>query len=244
VLLVHDDSEEEWAGIGEPPLWSPEVLARLGAEGVVCRIPTHEFRRSSRNDGESADEYRLRRDRSRWASERALLEGLFRAEPDLCVCDSYMTILSPQFLAELQVPIVNVHPGSTKNEGGAAILGATPTRDAFTRARHGFIIVDDKAKRFHPAGAEIVNAHYQGEPRRVVRVPRASTTGITVHFVEEEVDRGRVVAFGEVGIDEEIQSEDHLRARIYELKPRVLREAVSNLVRDGVIGSRLRGASA
>jgi formyltetrahydrofolate deformylase len=97
------------------------------------------------------------------ASEERLLEVLGR-EYDLIVLARYMQILSPEFLARISTPIINIHhsflpafagadPYAQARERGVKLIGAT-AHYVNEELDAGPIIEQDTARITHRAGAE------------------------------------------------------------------------------------------
>jgi len=160
--------------------------------------------------------------------ETALLRILNKSGCEAGVCDSYMTIFGTGFLGVASPVMINLHPGITTGNHPAQLLGPTPNRDAYTRARFGYIIVDDKARVFWPTGSP-QDVEYEGRTRRAISVPKIAETGVTAHHIEKAVDRGQVIAQASYSFNAAAESEDSLRARNHALKLSVLKAALEKV---------------
>jgi len=225
--IVVDDDNFEFARAWKTPLWnlkSNTAVPRVGwlTEPRLHRVSTKCLREKAGLLGQ-ADRAALREE-----VESTLLGILNTTAAEVGVCDSYMTVFGSKFLSRAKRVLINLHPGLTTENHPAKLLGPTPNRDAYTRARFGYIIVDDKARAFWPEGVphEIV---YDGQTRRAIAVPRLAETGVTAHHVEKAVDRGRVIAQSSYYFDPELESEDSLRSKNYALKLPVLKAALEKV---------------
>lgn len=126
--------------------------------------------------------------------EAEIKRELQNRKVDLIISDSYLSLFGPTLLDEYGLRILNIHPAITAKHDPNRLPGVTPTRDAYTRAVFGYIIVDDKRDRdtTWPMGTP-VRVEFEGKARDVIYVTRTNVTGVTVHVVTEEIDGGPVV---------------------------------------------------
>ena len=193
VSVIVDDTdaqfEREW-GVAE--LWprNLEVCVtnfegrsqRYSLGDLMVRIPSLWTRIKERDQKATAkSEY-----------EQIIVDHLREKDVDLLVSDSYTRIIGPTLLDAYGGRILNVHPAITQVGDPDRLPGITPTRDAFTRAVHGYVIIDDKHAVDLPEG-EVIEVEYRGGRHSAVRVPQSSLTGVTVHQVTDRVDNGPVV---------------------------------------------------
>lgn len=184
--------------------------------------------------------------------ERTVTKSLTEKNVDLLVSDSHLSILldpsthpAPDglLLSVYNGRAINVHPAITALDNPNRLPGVTPTRDAYTRASYGWIIVDDKHAVDHPAG-EVFQVDYQGKSRTAVRVPRSYTTGVTVHEMIGAVDNGTVVYAASHELQQSGLTYESIRAKNYVLKNRILPEAIVRYAKQDSFQQRLRKAKA
>lgn len=180
--------------------------------------------------------------------EQRIVDALKKAKVDLLVSNSYTNIIGPCLLGAFKGRIINIHPAITSQDNPCRLPGVTPTRDAFTRATKGFVIVDDK-KSVSLEGEEI-NVDYEGETRKAVKFDEEHrySHGVTVHVVTAGVDEGPPILTKTYDLREHFRLEDSengekpllteegIREFNYNLKPSVLSEAIMKYVeRDDVL---------
>lgn len=169
--------------------------------------------------------------------EERICAALREAEVDLLVSNSYTNIIGPRLLGEYRDRIINIHPAITHQDNPCRLPGVTPTRDAYTRATEGFVIVDDK-KSVSLDGEE-VQVTYEGEQRKAVKFSEEHryTHGVTVHVITAGVDEGPPILtkeydmrdyFNVNGSDpsKPMLTQEGIRNFNYKMKPSVLTEAI------------------
>ena len=225
----HDECAAAWSGA---PLWPEALAVPSGMGGALrplaelrTRVGSGAVRRVRRLPGESEGAWRGRRLEEKRAHERPLADALAACAVDLVLTDSYMVVFEGDMLDAFDGRMLNVHPGVTIPDHPARLVGATPTRDAFTRARHGWVIVDDKRAVEAPEGETIVVV-WEGRERRAVRVPPVAATGVTVHVVTREVDAGAPVACADWSFDPATATPESIRHRNYEIKREIVPRAL------------------
>lgn len=194
-MVFCDDTQEEFDSVRNMvSRWPFEIKVPVNGNGtipkdtplenILVRVPSQPWRRI-RNKEQKAQ--------AKHEYEQQIFNNLALNGVDIVVMDSYMSIVGPTLLNEYGRRILNIHPAITDKHSPYKLLGNNPTRDAYTRAKHGFVIVDDKkAKETWPQG-EKVTVQYEGKNRQAVLVPKIPVTGVTVHVVDELIDHGSVV---------------------------------------------------
>jgi folate-dependent phosphoribosylglycinamide formyltransferase PurN len=228
--IVVDDDDLEFATAWKTPLWRTKPSATAEKWGFLFEPRLHRVSTKSLRQKQNPLA-RANRSALRDEIESTLLAIVDAAGCEVGVCDSYMTVFGSRFLNQAKQILINIHPGITAVDHPAKLLGPTPNRDAYTRARFGYIIVDDKARAFWPAGIPH-EIEYEGKTRRVIAVPKIAETGVTVHHVEKAVDLGRVIAQSSYHFDPALESEESLRSRNYTLKLPVLKAALDKVLRE------------
>lgn len=185
-------------------------------EKMLVRIPSEPWRKI--------------RDKTQKANQKHLYEQQILAElkgrgVDLIISDSYLSLFADLILAEFGKRILNIHPAFTDTEHPYRLPGLTPTRDAYTRARHGFIIVDDKKKPETWPKGSVVKVSYDGKERDAVKVEPISVTGVTVHVIDALVDHGPVVMTDTHAFDHSTSYEG-IREGNYRIKRKLLTRAL------------------
>lgn len=220
--VVIDDTDRELAALtGTPPPWPGDTVA----PDLVLRMPSS-WRRLSAEPGERADDFRVRKQVAKARYEADLCAALDRRGVDVIVSDSYMVLFGAAMLRAFGGRILNVHPGVLDPRHPAHTPGHTPTRDTFTRAVHGFVIVDDKRSVSPPPG-EPRMVDYDGARRMAVAVPRVPIAGVSVHLVTDTVDEGPVLAGERWAFDPARITPERIRQGNYRLKDRVVSRALT-----------------
>lgn len=198
VMIFSDDTQEEFNDVRQfVSRWPFEIKVPVKGNGTFSKdkaleellvtIPSQPWRKIKNRDEKAY---------AKQIYEEQIFIHLIRNCVDLVILDSYMPIIGPTLLDEYGGRILNIHPAITNKHSPYKLPGNKPTRDAYTRANYGFVIVDDKnATETWPEG-ETVIVQYDGKPRRAVQVPRMHITGVTVHVVDELIDHGSVVKDG------------------------------------------------
>jgi folate-dependent phosphoribosylglycinamide formyltransferase PurN len=238
---VTDDDEEQWSAAWRGGVCWPlsfvlpirdETGSRLATLGsMTVRIPAQPWKDLRRASRETVHQFHARKARAKRAYERRIDRHLTRAGTDLIVVDSYLTIIGPELLDKYAGRILNVHPAITEPRDAARLPGRTPTRDAFTRATFGYIVVDDKRTVGIPAG-ERVYVDQGGALREVVLVERIRETGVTVHVVTSEIDGGPVVACERYTIANDELSFEGIRRRNAQIRSTLVPRALLAYVAD------------
>ncbi|MEV7680873.1 phosphoribosylglycinamide formyltransferase [Streptomyces sp. NPDC088341] len=140
--------------------------------------------------------------------------------------------------AGLPVFVRRVKDYGTRDEWDAALTGATAAYEPDLVVSAGFMKIVGKEflARF---GGRFVNTHPALLPSfpgahgvRDALAYGAKVTGCTVHFVDDGVDTGPIIAQGVVEVRDE-DEEDALHERIKEVERRLLVEVVGRLARHG-----------
>jgi folate-dependent phosphoribosylglycinamide formyltransferase PurN len=220
--VVIDDSDRELAAImrTEPP-WPGDAVPRE----LLLRMPSS-WRRLKAGSDETTDDFRVRKQAAKARYESDLCAALERRGVDVIVADSYMVPFGATMLGAFGGRILNVHPGLLEPGHPAHTPGHMPTRDTFTRAVHGFVIVDDKRTVMPPPGEPRV-VDYEGARRIAVAVPRVATAGVSVHLVTETVDGGPILAQERWTFDPAHITPERIRHENYAPKYRVLSRALA-----------------
>jgi len=226
VFTDDDPAEVEHIWCGRPP-WRSDLRVPAHAQRAECPIEalTHHLSSLSYRALVRAKAPAALRAEAKAAFEARLLRALREARADVLVCDSYMLILSENFLRSFPGLVLNIHPGITDPKDQGWLPGATPTRDAFTRARYGYVIVDDKHAVPHPAGRAI-RVEYEGRLRDAIDVGVIGRSGVTCHRVTAIVDGGPIVSEAIYNFDPARASEEQIRTWNYPLKLPVLTAAL------------------
>lgn len=215
--VVVDDDDDELVALGrDAPPW-PDDLIPLG---LFLRVPST-WRRLTPAARETPESLRARKRAAKTRYEMRLRRLLEDRGVDLVLSDSYMALFGDVLLDAFRGRILNAHPGVLAPGHPAHTPGGTPTRDTWTRAVHGFVIVDDKRATPGPDGPTRV-VEFEGERRVAVAVPRAAISGVSVHVVTEGVDAGRVIAKEWWSFDPARMTPELIRHRNYEVKHRVI----------------------
>ncbi len=242
VGVIVDDDDTSYLS-GDQPLWDSKMH-------VSHRVSGHAVEKSI-----TLDQITYCIPSSSWArtgpentAEKSVRKSLYEAQiaqhlDDLCadivISDSYVRIIGDDLLGygstgseAPECMFINIHPAVTDTGRPDRLPGATPTRDALTRAHHGYVIVDDKHHVDLPEGEE-VRVKFKGENRTARRVPPVSHTAATVHYVSPRVDNGKVIHCVSADLpNKEFLTEESLRHLNYQLKRKVLNEALIKLADD------------
>lgn len=205
VLVFHDDSRYQYeAAWQHGNLWPVDMKVPHRENGRIAYKSLEQLTRSIASQpwkdlrrqaslGETAVEFALRKAAAKTHYETQVVRLCKAHNVELIISDSYTSIFGPKLLNAYKKRILNIHPAITDPEDEMRLPGLTPTRDAFTRAEHGFVIVDDKHDAHHIPNGVRRKARFNGQVRDVVHVPQVRRTGVTVHEVNEVVDGGAVV---------------------------------------------------
>jgi len=154
-------------------------------------------------------------------ADRAGIEGLARAER-----------------AGIPTFVVRVKDHGTREEWDAALAGAVASYEPDLVVSAGFMKIVGK-EFLALFGGRFVNTHPALLPSfpgahgvRDALAYGAKVTGCTVHFVDDGVDTGPIIAQGVVEIRDE-DDESALHERIKEVERRLLVEVVGRIARDG-----------
>jgi len=146
--------------------------------------------------------------RERAQSEARLVALLHLFQVDLVILAGWMRILSPTFLEQFPLRVINIHPALLPNDGtGSIYIASDGTQIPVFRGLHA-------VRQALDAGVKV--------------------TGSCVHFVTPEVDAGPVICREEVTIEER-DTEETLHERLKVVEHRLVVEAVSSFIphRDG-----------
>ena len=197
-MVFCDDSDGQYAAqmnklarspfdVEVPVNGTSEAPRTARLENLLLRISSEPWRKIRMGDP--------RHKEAKTQYEERALAHLREFGIDMIVSDSYLSLFESVLLDGYRNRILNIHPAITDINSPYRLPGVTPTRDAHTRAKHGFIIVDDKAKKETWPPGEAVDFEFRGEKRKAVAVPKYNITGVTVHVVDEMVDHGPVVHY-------------------------------------------------
>lgn len=162
--------------------------------------------------------------------ENKIVDLLKKNNIDLIIVDSYRCIIGPNLLSAYKARILNIHPGVLSSKL-LETPGAFPTRDSITRAKYGYIIVDDKKLSGKVRGKKIF-VLYKGSERKAVVVRKTAYSGVTVHVVTDKIDSGPIVLDRIYQFKPEEMTEDKLRQKNYVLKNRAMPLALIKYVND------------
>lgn len=238
--VIVDDDDTQYARAwqhGQHGIWPRDLRVRHRnndgttsqptLDDLTVRVPSQPWKNLRRDAiaGETPEAFSERKASAKAAYEQRILDVLRSREVDLVVSDSYTTIIGPTLLDAYTGRILNIHPAVTQVGDPDRLPGLTPTRDAYTRAVHGYIIIDDKRAVDHPMG-EVVEVQYEGNPRTAVRVQPSSVTGVTVHVVTDHVDNGPIVRCHKYRFPTEGITPEAIRTNNYRIKRQILPEAM------------------
>jgi folate-dependent phosphoribosylglycinamide formyltransferase PurN len=171
--------------------------------------------------------------------EQTILEHMIESQVDIIVSYSYIHIIGSKLLSAFPNRILNIHPAISDPGNPCRLPGLTPTRDAFTRAKYGFVIVDDKHCTSVPG--DPVDVHFEGQIRKAVFIDEKYrfTHGITVHEVTPLVDQGTPIAEIQYDLRDyfsfngsfslELFSQESIRQINYHFMPEVLESALARI---------------
>jgi folate-dependent phosphoribosylglycinamide formyltransferase PurN len=231
-----DDTDEQWeAAWQEAELWPRqlqvpirnrrrEIVARPTLDGLTIRIPSSWRALRQNHSHETREEFVQRKAAAKAEYEKRLVTALQERNVSLIVSDSYVCIFGPHVMDVYRGRMLNIHPAITQVGNPNRLPGLTPTRDAYTRACYGYVIVDDKHAVDVPAGEQI-EVTFQRETRRAVRIPQSYRHGVTVHEVTTRVDNGPVVLSREYDLPEDLTPE-RIRTINYQHKRELLPVAI------------------
>ncbi|MBU1975231.1 MAG: hypothetical protein KKG59_02390 [Nanoarchaeota archaeon] len=209
-VLVDDNSEQYRDAWSQAELWPRDLQVPLTEDGltftrsledITTRIPSQPWKSMRRMQEESRTDFRARKAHAKALYEAAIVSQLISDDVDILISDSYTTIFGPTVLNHYGGLILNIHPAITAVGHPDRLPGLTPTRDAFTRAMYGHVIVSDKHAVDTPDGPR-VEVEYEGQQYTAVIVPQSTRHGVTVHVVSEAVDNGPVVLCDEYDIND------------------------------------------
>jgi folate-dependent phosphoribosylglycinamide formyltransferase PurN len=248
--IIVDDSDEQFERAwSKNNLWPTDLSVPITENGqseyrtlgdMLERIPSSTWRKvKTRKNGQVVPELVQAKADQKAIYEQRIIDTLREENIDILISDSYISIFGPTIL-ESYGPvngngigqILNIHPAITNSESPYKLPGITPTRDAFTRAKYGMIIVDDKHAVDVPKG-EIVKWEYpegSGEIHDAVAVEPYNITGATVHIVDALVDHGPVILDRQYEFGGEGITPESIRERNYEMKRELLPEALLEYV--------------
>ncbi len=236
-IVVDDDREQFDRAWNQAELWprnlhvpirndALEMIESSTLDGLTIRIPSQPWRSiRTKRDGEIVPELVELKARTKSLYEQEIVSALRERNVDLVVTDSYLPIISDMLLNVFPQRILNIHPAITQVGHPARLPGLFPTRDAYTRAVHGYIIVDDKHAVDIPDGPHIT-VEFEGRPRIAVAGERIATTGATVHIDTARVDNGPVVMYTAYDFDPHGITREAIRTRTYVVKRELLPQAL------------------
>ncbi len=204
VAVLCDDNDEEYRRAWENgPLWPgdldiPTVEGEGGShrqaiESLTFRISSGIWRSLKLNPGEPAAIFERRKARAKARYERSILRRLDGVSAGLILVDSYLPIIGPDLLEAYRGRILNIHPAISELGDPLRLPGRHPTRDTYTRAAFGIVIVDDKRRVGIPNGERVL-VECDGVLREAVEVGKSRESGVSVHVVTDTIDDGPVIA--------------------------------------------------
>lgn len=235
--IIIDDDDDQHEQAWEQEIWPRDlsvpmrdghgqVVAERKLHELTARIPSHPWRSIRTKVDGIADPVLVEQKAAAKAHyEQRILDIFHQRQIDLAISDSYVCIIGPTLLGAYKGRMLNVHPAIAQVGHPARLPGVTPTRDAYTRAKHGYIIIDDKHAVDVPEGSRI-QVNYGGRTRIAVQVPRLNTTGVTVHVVSPRVDNGPVVLHREYQFDPDTITYEAIRDNNYRHKRELLPTAL------------------
>lgn len=250
-LVICDDGPDELQSVwAHNQLWPSNLTVRSGGNdlcdvtsmplmSIFRSVSSKEYRCATRTAGESQELFSQRRTAIKQDFETALVSQLDACKVDVVIVDSLMTILGTTTISNYERRIINIHLGITDPDHPGVALGPTPTRDVYTRARYGFVIIDDKVRSCHPRGS-VISVDFEGKKRTAVRVPKIAYSGVTAHYIVEGIDRGPILASRSYTFDPENSTIETIRRDNYRLKLQVLKEALHEHVTHATSKTRLR----
>lgn len=240
-IVVDDDAEQYARAWGKGDIWprglavplreEERVLGVRTLESMTVQVPSRTWTGLRRSPRETSQGFRERKRESKAAYEERILQSLMRLRADLIVADSYLPLFGPVLLGAYAKRIINIHPAITQVGDPARLPGRTPTRDTYTRAAFGCIIVDDKRVVGIPEGRRIY-VECDGKLREAVEVGRRRETGVTVHVVTEEVDAGPVVCCERYRISDDELSFEAIRRKNNSIKKELVPRALLTYIKN------------
>lgn len=213
-----------------------DTIYTRSLEDMTYRVPSSTWRKvRTKVDGiRHPNLVQLKADRKA-EYEREIIELMREKDIDILVSDSYLSIVGPTLMSAYGPQeeggigsIVNIHPAITDKDSPYRLPGLTPTRDAFTRARYGKIIIDDKHRVDVPEGEphDWEFPEGSGKIREAVDVPAYNVTGATVHVIDKEVDNGQVIIDKSYEFNPKTMTPEAIRTRNYDIKRELLPDAL------------------
>lgn len=237
VIIDDDDSQYDKAW-SEADLWprhlsvpkrdsEGKIVGKVTLEEMTERIPSQPWKNLRRDKSrESRAEFRARKAEAKSRYEKSILDRMDYNDVDMIISDSYVTVFADDMLQTYENRIVNIHPAITQVGHPDRLPGLTPTRDAFTRATEGYVIISDKRAVDIPEG-ERFGMHYAGEDVTAVKVRQSKRHGVTVHVVNKDVDNGPVISCREYDLGEiKPLTSEAIRAYNYSVKRDILPQAM------------------
>jgi folate-dependent phosphoribosylglycinamide formyltransferase PurN len=235
--VFHDDDESS----DFYNLWPSELSVRAGnLHEITNRLPSSDWRKiRSRNHPSNVEKKRL----AKRVYENSMALLLDQLEVDILISDSYLCIFDEIMLNRYRGRIINIHPAITRVGDPDRLPGATPTRDAYTRATQGVIIIDDKHAVDIPEG-NIIEIDYENQTRKAVQVPINYNTGATVHVVTERVDNGPVILDQRYDLRDKLQriTQEGIRHNNYLIKADLLPTALIEYVSQASVQNAIANA--
>lgn len=236
VAVLCDDNDEEYRRAWENgPLWPGDLdvptvdgegrLHRQTIESLTFRISSGTWRPLEPNPSEPFAIYERRKARAKARYERSLLRRLDGVSADLILIDSYLPIIGPDLLKAFRGRILNVHPAISELGDPLRLPGRHPTRDTYTRAAFGIVIVDDKRRVGIPDGARVL-VECDGVVREAVEVGKSRESGVSVHVVTDTIDSGPVIACDRYVLSEYQVSMAGIRRKNQMIKKRLVPRAL------------------
>lgn len=161
--------------------------------------------------------------------EREIVREMRKRGVDILISDSHLSLIGPVMLSAYGKRNLNIHPAITEINSPYRLPGLTPTRDALTRAKFGYIIIDDKKRPETWPEGEPIEVEFRGKIRQAIKVSRYTLTGVTVHIIDAQVDHGPVVA-SQLNHISSNPTYEGIRESNYEIKRRLLPIALFNYV--------------
>lgn len=191
-MVFSDDPKDKLQAAREAVhRWPLEVSVPNGAgmvplEDLLVNIPSAPWRQVKEP---------LLKARRKSDYEIEIIAELTKRGVDLIISDSHLSYLGPDLLSAFWLRALNIHPAITQKDNPDRLPGVTPTRDAYTRARYGWVIVDDKKDRDTMPLDVPTEVEYKDRRHLAIHVPKSNVTGVTVHVMTEEPDGGPVVKY-------------------------------------------------
>jgi folate-dependent phosphoribosylglycinamide formyltransferase PurN len=236
VCIVVDDDAEQYAKAWEKgDIWPRDlvvpirederVLEERTLESMTIQVPSQRWKDLRQSPSETLQEFHARKNKSKADYEERILQFLLSNKVDLILTDSYLTLFGSVLLSHYAKRIINIHPAITQVGDPCRIPGRTPTRDTYTRAAFGCIIVDDKRVVGIPEGRRIY-VESDGMLREAVEIGKTRETGVTMHVITEEVDAGPVICCERYLINDNELSFDAIRRKNNRIKKELVPRAL------------------